>query len=183
VRAAAERERTEIITAAKREADDIRRREQFLLEQSEALRSAAEADLEVDLAARREEAERQEVERLAEAQEATRTLVDGAERRAADAEKRAAEATARAEQTRRDAEEDAKKEIADAHRKAELIIAQAKDEGRQALADLEADTDKRRAAGKRELDELTRQKSEIDAQLAQMRQLFAVGAFIDGPAA
>jgi uncharacterized phage infection (PIP) family protein YhgE len=182
VRAAAERERNDIVTAARREADEIRRREQFLLEQSEALRSAAEADLEVALARRREEAERAEIERLAEAQEATRTLVDGAERRAADAEKRAAEAIARAEQARRDAEADAKQEIADAHRKAELIIAQAKDEGRQALADIETDADKRRAVLKRELDELTKQKTEIDEQLAKMRQVFAVGAFLDAPA-
>jgi hypothetical protein len=143
------------------------------------LRSEAEADLEVELAARHEEAERQEVERLAEAQEATRTLVDGAERRAADAEKRAAEALTRAEQTRRDAESDAKKEIADAHRKAELVIAQAKDDGKQVIADIETDADKRRAVLKRELDELTRQKTDVDAQLAKMRQVFALGALGD----
>ena len=179
VRTAAERERTEIVTAARREAEEIRRREQFLLEQSEALRSAAEADLEVELAARREEAERREAERLAEARETTRALIDGAERRAADAEKRAAEATARAEQTRRDAQEDARKEIADAHRKAELVVAQARDAGKQALADFEADADTRRAAITRELDELNRQKNDVDDQLAKMRQLFAVGALGD----
>ena len=65
-----------------------------------------------------------------------------------------------------------------ADRKAELIIAQAKDEGRQIMADLEADADKRRAVLQKELDELTRQKAEIDDKLAQMRQLFAVGAFL-----
>jgi hypothetical protein len=180
-RAAAEREREDLIRAARREADEIRRREQFLLEQSEALRSQAESDLEVELAGRREEAERLEAGRLADAQEATRKLVEEAERRAADAEKRAAEATSRAEQARKDAEADAKKEIADAHRKAELIIAQAKDDGKQALADFEADAAKRRAVLQKELDELTRQKAEIDDKLAQMRQLFAVGAFLDTP--
>src|SRR5487761_309351 len=81
VKAAAERERDDIVKAARREADDIRRREQFLLEQSETLRSQAEADLEVELADRRAEAERLEVERLADAQEATRKLVEEAERR------------------------------------------------------------------------------------------------------
>ncbi len=94
----------------------------------------------------------------------------------------AAEALNRAEQTRREAEEDAKREIADAHRKAELVIAQAKDDGKQVLTEIEADADKRRAVLKRELDELTRQKNDIDAQLAKMRQLFAVGAFLDIPA-
>jgi vacuolar-type H+-ATPase subunit H len=133
----------------------------------------------VEIAARREEAERQEVERLGDAQEATRQLVEEAERRAADAEQRAADAVQRAEQARRDAEEDAKKELADAHRKAELIIAQAKDDGKQALADIDADADKRRGALKRELDELTRQKNEVDAQLAKMRQVFALGALGD----
>ena len=62
------------------------------------------------------------------------------------------------------------------------MIAQAKDEGKQILADLETDAGKRRATLSKELDELTRQKSEIDDKLAQMRQLFAVGAFLDTPA-
>jgi hypothetical protein len=180
VKAAAERERDDIVRAARREADEIRRREQFLLEQSEALRSQAEADLEVELAARREAADREEAVRLGDAQAATRKLVQEAERRAADAEKRAAEATTQAEQARRDAKADAKKELADAHRKAELVIAQAKDDGKQLLADIEADGDKRRAAIKKELDELTRQKNDVDAKLAQMRQLFGVGSILGG---
>ena len=182
VRAAAERERDDIIRAARREADEIRRREQFLLEQSEAMRGQAEADLEVELADRRAEAERLGVERLADAQEATRKLVEEAERRAADAEKRAAKATAQAEQTRRDADADAKKELADAHRKAELVIAQAKDEGKQAVADFEAEAGKRRAAVQKELEELTKQKAEIDEQLAKLRQVFSMGSFLDAPA-
>ncbi|HVT67487.1 MAG TPA: cellulose-binding protein, partial [Trebonia sp.] len=177
-----ERERDDIVRAARREADEIRRREQFLLEQSESLRSQAEADLEVELADRRAEAERLEEERLADAQEATRKLVEEAERRAADAEKRAADATAQAEQARRDAEADARKELADAHRKAELIIAQAKDDGKDLLVAIEVEADKRRAAIQKELDELTRQKKEVDGKLAQMRQLFAAGPILDTPA-
>jgi hypothetical protein len=163
------------VGAARREADEIRRREQFLLEQSEALRSQAEADLEVELAARREQADREEVVRLEDAQEASRKLVEEAERRAADAEKRAAKAIRQAEQARKDAEEDAKKQVADAHRTAELVVAQAKDEGKQVLADIEEDGARRRAAIQRELDELTKQKHDVDAQLAKMRQVFALG--------
>jgi vacuolar-type H+-ATPase subunit H len=82
---------------------------------------------------------------------------------------------------RRDAEADAKKELADAHRKAELVIAQAKDEAKQALADVDADADKRRAAVQKELEDMTKQKAEIDEQLAKMRQVFAVGSFLDLP--
>jgi hypothetical protein len=182
VRAAAERERDDIVRAARREADEIRRREQFLLEQSEALRSTAEADLEEDLAARREQAEREEVERLEDAQAATRKLVAEAERHAADAEQRAADANKHAQQVRRETNEAAKRQLAESHRKAELLVAQAKDEGKQILADIEVDADKRRAVLHKELDELTRQKNEVDAKLAQMRQLFAVSAILDTPA-
>jgi hypothetical protein len=181
LRAAVERERDGIIRAARREADEIRRREQFLLEQSEALRTQAEADLEVELAARREAADREEVARLEDAQDASRRLVEEAERRAADAEKRAADAVAHADQTRRDAEADAKKGIDDAHRKAELIIARAKDDAKQALVDIEADGAKRRAAIQKELDDLTRQKNEVDATLAEMRKLFSVPTALDDP--
>ncbi len=46
------------------------------------------------------------------------------------------------------------------------------------LADIEADADKR-AAPKRELDALTSQKNDVDAQLAKMRQVFALGTFLD----
>jgi hypothetical protein len=34
----------------------------------------------------------------------------------------------------------------------------------------------------KELDELTRQKNEVDAKLAQMRQIFSVSTFLDTPA-
>ena len=34
----------------------------------------------------------------------------------------------------------------------------------------------------KELDELTKQKNDVDAKLAQMRQLFSVSTFLDTPA-
>ena len=176
LKTSATRERDEIITAAKREADEIRRREQFLLEQSEALRTQAEADLEVDLAARREEAERAEVERLDGVQAATRKLVAEAERRAADAEQRATAAISQADQTRRDGERDAEALFAEAREKAEQIISQARSRADQVLADGEAEAERRRAPLQRELDELTKQKNEVAEHLAQMRQLFSVVA-------
>jgi len=156
VKASAARERDEIVTAAKREADDIRRREQFLLEQSEAMRTQAEADLEVDLAARREEMERAEVERLADAHAATRTLV--------------------AEAARRDGERDAQALTDEAVDKASQIVSKARVQADQVLADCDTEAERRRAALQRELDELTRQKNEVGAVLAQMRQVFLVDA-------
>ncbi|MGH3279241.1 MAG: DivIVA domain-containing protein, partial [Trebonia sp.] len=86
-----------------------------------------------------------------------------------------------AEQTRRGAEADAKTELADARRKAEQLVAQAADDAKQALADFEADTAKRRSATQKELDELTKQKNEVDAKLAQMRQLFAGSSLLGNP--
>jgi hypothetical protein len=175
VRASANRERDDIVTAAKREADDIRRREQFLLEQSESLRTQAEAELEVELAARREDAERHETERLADAQATTRALVAEAERRAADAEGRAAAAIAQADHTRRDAERDAAAALAEAREKADQVVTQATAKAAKALADFEVEAALRREAVQRELDELTKQKNDVSGVLAQMRQVFNAG--------
>jgi len=179
LKAAAVRERDEVVTAAKREAGDIRRREQFLLEQSEAIRSQAEADLEVDIAARREEIERAEVERLADAHAATRTLVTEAERRAADAEKRAAAAIAQAEATRRGGELDAQALTDEAVDKAAQIVGKARAQADEVLAGIDAAADERRAERQRELDELTRQKNEVADVIAQMRKVFMAPA-VDG---
>ena len=103
-----------MLSAARRRAEEIRVREQRLLEESEALRTQSEADLEIELAARREEAERDESERHAAAAAATRKLVEEAERRAATAEAQAASLTARNEEAMREADERARQIVADA---------------------------------------------------------------------
>jgi hypothetical protein len=86
----------------KSRADEMRSQAQRILEESEALRAQAEAEFEIQLAARRDEAMRQEAERLAAAQAATLKLVNEAERRALSAEQRAAEASAQAARTSRE---------------------------------------------------------------------------------
>ena len=181
-RAAGERERENIVRAARREADEIRRREQFLLEQSEALRTQAEADLDVELADRRSRgaaAGGRAAGRGAGGHPQPGRRGRAARGRRGEARRRGRHAGRAGPPGRRGRRQE---EIADAHRKAELVIAQAKDEGKQVLADIEADADKRRAVLQKELDELTRQKAEIDEQLAQMRKVFAVSAFLDTPA-
>ena len=75
---------------------------------SQGLRAQAEAEFEIQLATRGEQAERQEAERLTAAQSATQKLVFEAEQRASTAEQRAAKASAQADQTRRDADQHAR---------------------------------------------------------------------------
>ena len=171
LKAAAQREHDEIVLAARRKAEEIRVREQRLLEESEALRTQSEADLEIELAARREQAERAESERHAEAVVATRKLVEEAERRAATADRQAAAVAARNEQARREADERARQLVDDAQRDADRVLADVRAAARQVQAEADAEADRRRAAAQRELDELTKQKDEVSRHLAQMRQL------------
>jgi hypothetical protein len=171
LKAAAKREHDEIVLAARRKAEEIRIREQRLLEESEALRTQAEAELEIELAARREQAERAESERHGEAVVATRKLVDEAERRAATAEERAAAVAARNEQVEREANERARQLVDDAQRDADRVLADVRVTAQQMQAEADAEADRRRAAVQRELDDLTKQKDEVSRHLAQMRQL------------
>jgi len=159
------------VTAAKRQAEEIRIREQRLLEESEKLRSQAEADLEIEIAARREDAEREESQRHDAAQAGTRQLVTEAERRAATADEKAAAATAQAEQTRKDAEERARQLVDDAKQQAEQIISKSRVSAEGVYAETKADAERDLARVRGELDELTKQRDSISVYLAQMRQM------------
>jgi len=149
----------------------MRSQAQRILEESEAQRAQSEAEFEIALAARREEAERQEAERLAAAQSATQKLVSEAEQRASTAEQRAAKASAQADQTRRDADQHARQLAGNAKKNADQIAGQAKAQADQLLTEVKADAERRHAAAQREVDELTRQKDSIASHLAQVRQL------------
>jgi paraquat-inducible protein B len=144
---------------------------QRILEESEAQRAQTEAEFEIQLATRREQAERQEAERLAAAQSATQKFVFEAEQRASTAEERAAKANAQADQTRRDADQHARQLVGNAEKNADQIAGQAKTQAEQLLAEVNADAERRRAATHREVDDLTRQKDSIASHLAQVRQL------------
>ena len=172
LKAATSRERNEILTAARRQAEEIRIREQRLLEHSEALRTQAESELEIELAARREESERQESEQHEAAVTATRKLVAEAERRAAAADKRAEAAIAQANQTRTDAEREARELISDAHLKGDQILNQAKEQADKQRTEAMADVERRRAAMEREVEELAKQRDDLAGHLAQMRRAF-----------
>ena len=149
----------------------MRGQAQRILEESEAQRAQAEAEFEIQLAARREEAERQEAERHAAAQAATQKLVSEAEQRAATAEQRAAKATQQAEQTRREADPHAKQLVANAKKNADQIVAEAKARPSSSSPRPRPRPSARRTAAQREVDELTRQRDSITTHLAQLRQL------------
>ena len=144
---------------------------QRILEEAQALRTRAEAEFEVQLAARREQAERLEADRLTAAQSATQKLVFEAEQRASTAEERAAKANAQADQTRRDADQHARQLVGNAEKNADRIAGQAKAQAEQLIAEVNDDAERRRAASNREVDDLIRQKDSIASHLAQLRQL------------
>jgi hypothetical protein len=159
------------------------RRAQRILEESEAGRAQAEAEFEIQLASRREGAERQEAERLA----ATQKLVTEAEQRAATAEGRAANASARADQTRREADQHSKQLVSHAKKNADQIAAQiaahAKAQADQLVADTKTELERHRVAAQREVDELNRQKDAITTSLEQLRLLVSGQAPAIGPPA
>jgi hypothetical protein len=165
--------RYEILVTAKRQADEMRSQAQRILEESEAARAQAEAEFEIQLTTRREEAERQEAERLAAAQAATQRLVSEAEQRASTAEQRAAKASAQADQTRRDADSHSRQLVANAKKYADQIVSQAKSQAEQMLAEVKADAERRLAAAQHEFDELIRQKDSIASHLKLVRQLLS----------
>ena len=177
LKATVKRERDEILTASKRQADEMRSQAQRILEKAKPSGPPpqAEAEFEIQLAARREEAERQEAERLAAAQSATQKLVSEAEQRASTAEQRAAKASAQADQTRRDADSHARQLVSNAKKNADQIVSQAKTQAEQMLAETKADAERRRAAAQREVDELTRQKDSIASHLVQVPSSSAGG--------
>jgi membrane protein involved in colicin uptake len=127
--------------------------------------------VEIQLASRREEAERQQRARLAAAQAATQQLSTEAEHQAATAGQRAAKASAQAEQANSEAEQYAQQLIRDAKEKADQILAQAKAQAEKRFADINSEIEQDRAAAQPALDDLAQRKDSITSYLAQLRQL------------
>ena len=172
LKASATRERDTILTTSKRQADEMRGRAQRTLEDSEAQRAQADAKFDIALASRREEAARQEAERLASAQAVTQRLVSEAEQRAAVAEQRTAKASAQADQARRQAEQHAQQAVSGATGDAGRLTAQATEQAQRRLAEAKAEAERYRAALQHEIEELTQRKDAMASHLAQVRGLF-----------
>src|SRR6266567_171738 len=107
----------------------------------------------------------------AAAQSTTQKLVSETEQRASAAEQRAAKASVQGDQTRRDADQHARQLVSNATKNADQIVSQAKAQAEQLLTEVKTDAERRRAAGRREVDDLTRQQDSIVGHLAQVRQL------------
>jgi cell division septum initiation protein DivIVA len=129
------------------------------------------SDLEVKLAARREEAERLDAERHDQAVAQATQLVAEAEQRAATAEQRAAKAVEQAESVRRDADEHSKGLLATARRNAEQILGEARQHADKIMSEAKAEAERTRRAAQRQVDELVRQRDSITGHLDQLRQL------------
>jgi cell division septum initiation protein DivIVA len=128
-------------------------------------------DLEVKLAARREEAERLDAERHDQAVAQATQLVAEAEQRASAAEQRASKAVEQAEAVRRDADEHAKSLVGNARRNADQVIAEARAHADKVLSEAKGEADRNRRAAQRQVDELIRQRDSITGHLDQLRAL------------
>ena len=137
-------------------------------------------DLEVMLAARREEAERIDAERHEQAVAQATQLVAEAEQRAAAAEQRAAKAVEQAESVRRDADEHAKGLVGNARRNADQVIAEARAHADKVLSEAKSEADRNRRAAQRQVDELVRQRDNITGHLDQLRSLLGATMPIPG---
>jgi hypothetical protein len=131
------------------------------------------SDLEVKLAARREEAERLDAERHEQAVAQATQLVAEAEQRAAAAEQRAAKAVEQAEAVRRDADEHAKSLVGNARRNADQVIAEARAHADKVLSEAKGEAERNRRAAQRQVDELIRQRDSITGHLDQLRNLLS----------
>jgi hypothetical protein len=146
-----------------------------LLEEARAKAEQMNSDLEVKLAARREEAERLDAERHEQAVAQATQLVAEAEQRAAAAEQRASKAVEQAEAVRRDADEHAKSLVGNARRNADQVIAEARSHADKVLSEAKSEADRNRRAAQRQVDELVRQRDSITNHLEQLRQLLGTG--------
>jgi cell division septum initiation protein DivIVA len=142
-----------------------------LLEDARAKSEQMNTDLEVKLAARREEAERLDAERHDQAVGQATQLVAEAEQRASAAEQRASKAVEQAEAVRRDADEHAKSLVGNARRNADQVIAEARAHADKVLSEAKGEADRNRRAAQRQVDELIRQRDSITGHLDQLRAL------------
>jgi hypothetical protein len=111
-----------------------------------------------------------------------------AQRAVAEAEFEIALASRRGEAERQEAEQHSKQLVSNAQKNADQIVARAKAQAAQAkasadqlIADTKTELERHRAAARREVDELNRQKDAITASLEQLRRLISGHAPAVGP--
>ncbi|HEX2807669.1 MAG TPA: hypothetical protein VHN80_16020, partial [Kineosporiaceae bacterium] len=175
LRTGSKREVDELRATAKKEADELRA---AAIQQHEETRHKVEAittDLEVSLAARREQAERVDADRHEQAVAQATQLVAEAEQRAAAAEQRAAKAVEQAEAVRRDADEHAKSLVGTARRNADQAVAESRAHAEKVVSEAKAEAERHHRVVQGQVDELVRQRDSITGHLDQLRRLLGAG--------
>lgn len=173
LRATAEREIIEIRNEAAREAEEKRAAASKLLTKAKEKREAELQALELELAERREKAEREEGERHDAAIAATQKLVTDAEQRAKNADARAKETEARADTRRKESEAEASETMAKAKSFADRTMADARSEAEQLLFEARTHAEVTKQTAEREVADLTRQRDTVTAQLNQLREMLS----------
>jgi uncharacterized membrane protein len=144
LRATAKRELDELRAAARQEAEELLTRASAHLEAARARAKQETKELEEALVTRREEEERRD-----------------------------AEITAAAEKTRRQADEEAAALMDNARRRADSLLADAGAQAKQMLDGARREAEQIRSDAQRTVDEVTRQRNEINEQLAELQTLLA----------
>ena len=173
LRATAEREIIEVRNEAAREAEEKRAAASKLLTKAKEKREAELQALELELAERREKAEREEGERHDAAVAQTQKLVSDAEQRAKAADVRFKETEARSLQRRKDSEAESNEITAKAKSFAERTIADARSEAEQHLFEARTHAEVTKQTAEREVSDLTRQRDTVTAQLNQLREMLS----------
>lgn len=173
LRATAEREIIEVRNEAAREAEEKRAAASKLLTKAKEKREAELQALELELAERREKAEREEGERHDAAVAQTQKLVADAEQRAKTADIRAKETEARSDQRRKDSEAEANEITAKAKSFAERTVSDARSEAEQLLFEARTHAEVTKQTAEREVSDLTRQRDTVTAQLNQLREMLS----------
>src|ERR671916_221044 len=173
IRATAEREIIELRNVASREAEEKRAAASKLLTKAKEKREAELQALELELAERREKAEREEGERHDAAMAATQKLVAEAEQRAKAADTRAKEIDRAAEQRRRDSDAESNDILDKAKSYADRTVTDAKSEADQLVFEAKTHAEVTKQAAEREVAELTRQRDAVTGQLTQLREMLS----------
>ena len=161
----------ELRGAAKRDIEQMRAGRGGRLDEVRTRADKELTELELALAATREQAEREDSERHEAAVPETQKLVTEGETRAADAETRAKSAHELAEQVRREADAQAKALVSGARRNAAQLVAEAKSHAEMLVGEAEAEAARVQTTAKREVADLTRQRDSITGHLTQLRSL------------
>lgn len=139
----------------------------------------AASAVEVDMANKRQQAEKAEKERFTTASAENNKLIAEAQARAKKADDEARAAAQRAETTRVEAVEKADRIIADGRKRAQELIAESRVTAEATIEESAAEAKRNLSSAQSQVDLLTKQRRTITAQLEQLRSMFAAPGLFD----